>query len=157
MGTTGEWQQHFRTSCGELGAPRSEDKAVHRQLAAARLGAFMDGLAGRVGGSAERLFNILGISAHLLSKDVIALIALQILLGHWAFLIQFRREYFAFCDDLWLMLMEYGQQQAKRLIWREGSRMEIVLLMMSLPAIGMDLRRPIHPVALKWLHMQRRR
>ena len=121
-----------------------EQKAICRQLQGARLGGYVDGVDGRMGASGERDRDLLGLSCYMLARSTVKKIHLQILMGLWAFVLQYRREFFAYTDAIWLLIVQCPGKG--RIEWTEAARMEIITLMMALPGMTINLRRSICPL-----------
>eukprot|EP00971_Amphidinium_carterae_P129112 2557437-Amphidinium_carterae.1 len=86
------WQADLRERYDYWSAARSESKAGEQELAAKRLGFWVDGSSGRLGIGGERAGKLIGLSLHCLACLRLSKRDIQILSGLWAHAIQFRRE-----------------------------------------------------------------
>ena len=57
-----------------------------------RLGALIDGIAGRISPSGERFGMLIGLTGYVLSRPRVSKHMLQVVCGHWTNAFQFRRE-----------------------------------------------------------------
>lgn len=97
------------TNAGVLSSEKKKKEAV---LLAAELGAELDGELKTMGASCTRLLKTLQFTLHLLSKPFLKRKELQILLGRWVFILQFRRPEMSILQDGWTMIS--GKMKQKK-------------------------------------------
>ena len=79
----------------------SEKKRKRAVRMAEELGAEINGHAKTIGSSSTRLLKVLQLTLHLLGKSFLRKKDLQILLGRWVFILQFRRPGMSILNEVW--------------------------------------------------------
>ena len=105
-GQSGKEQALVEKLWADAGILSSEKKSVTEALAAVELGAFVGGKGQWVGGSAERLLKTIKLTMWLLEKGRLNRKRLQIVLGRWVFILQFRRPAMSHFEDAWQVIAE---------------------------------------------------
>ena len=128
------------TSAGVLSSEKKKKEAV---LLAEELGAELDGELKTMGASCTRLLKTLQLTVHILSKPYINRKELQILLGKWIFILQFRRPGMSMLQDVWTMISGKMKQKKTSVI---SCRREIFLLIMLCPLFHSNLGASVSKV-----------
>ena len=108
----------------QAGILSSAKKAVVDATSGVELGAFIGGKAQWIGGSPERLLKTAKASLWLLEANRLTRKRLQIILGRWVFILQFRRPAMSHFEDAWKVVAE------KRVTKEVWSRMKLELMLM---------------------------
>ena len=87
----GEWQHKVEGWWKEAGIVSSAEKSMRDEMEATELGAFLGGKGRWIGASAERLTKLIKTTLWLVGLRNIPRKMLQILMGRWIFVLQFRR------------------------------------------------------------------
>ncbi|CAK0894411.1 unnamed protein product [Prorocentrum cordatum] len=142
-GTISDFQERQRRAYSSARVPWSDKKAVCRQRRLFRMGAFVDGGAGRVGVTIDNLMSDGQMIMWLLAgKEKVTAKACLMVLGRLARAFEFRRPLFA-------TLNEQGGsalQQVVRL--PEGARTELLAALCLLPMAFTSIRATFDPVVL---------
>lgn len=96
-----------------------------------------------MGASCTRLLKTLQLTVHILSKPYINRKELQILLGRWIFILQFRRPGMSMLQDVWTMISGKMKQKKTSVI---SCRREIFLLIMLCPLFHSNLGASVSKV-----------
>ena len=97
----GEWQHHVERCWEEAGIISSKEKAVRDETTAVELGAYIGGKGRWIGASAERLLKVIKTTLWLIRRPRLAKKLLQVVLGRWVFVLQFRRPAMAHFQICW--------------------------------------------------------
>ena len=95
------WQEQMEETYKSLGVPYSQEKASSRELICEKLGALLDGDSGRLGVTTKRSLDFISLGLFLLGADKVPTKWVQILLGKYVHLLQFRRPLFSQVNHLW--------------------------------------------------------
>ena len=114
----------------------AEDKHVLAARDAVELGVNINGDAGLVGGSPERLHKLVVATLMLLGQTLPRVKWVQILLGRWIFVLQFRRPAMAALSKCW----NYVKKGQDRRRWWPVVQQELSTLLCLLPLLHTDLR-----------------
>ena len=120
----------------------SEDKHVYSASVATELGVEVNGELGLMGGSATRIFKAMLATLGLVKHPLPSIRIVQVVLGRWIFLLQYRRPAMAVLSRSWDYINKTGnRQRAWSVVCAEMSR----LLCLS-PLLQSDLRTTFSPV-----------
>ena len=97
----GEWLQKVEHWWEEAGIVSSREKAVRNATEATELGAFLGGKGQWIGASVERLVKVLRNTWWLVRQEKLSKKLLQVILGRWVFILQFRRPGMATFEAVW--------------------------------------------------------
>ena len=97
----GEWQHIVETAWESAGIVSSKEKAVRNAETAQELGAYIGGKGRWIGASAERLLKIIKTTLWLVRLPHIPKKLLQVVLGRWVFVMQFRRPGISRFSSVW--------------------------------------------------------
>ena len=86
------------TAAGVLSSEKKRKRAVK---VAEELGAEVNGISKTIGSSSSRLLKVIQLTLHLLNKPFLRRKDLQILLGRWVFILQFRRPGMSILNEVW--------------------------------------------------------
>ena len=86
------------------GIPTNEKKALERVVKAERLGAYLDGAVGTLGGSTSRLLELIGLGSHIRSLPRVTRKQLQVYCGKAVHVIQFRRCMLSYLHHIWKLI-----------------------------------------------------
>ena len=103
-----------------------------------RLGAWVNGVAGRVGPSGERCGDMAGFTLFLVGGASCSHKALQVAAGHWTNLFQYRKEVSCTLNRVWRVLVKWGAP--RRRVLPSIARRELLEALICLPLLQMDLR-----------------
>eukprot|EP00438_Fugacium_kawagutii_P005526 Skav227070 [mRNA] locus=scaffold72:1057412:1062770:- [translate_table: standard] len=103
-GKSQEEQDDLRRAYQFWGIPFNSKKAVEECLSAERLGAYLDGDRGRIGVTAKRTLECLGLSAWVLGQGQVSKKTLQVLAGKEIHCLQFRRPLMSVYDEIWKLI-----------------------------------------------------
>ena len=121
------------TNAGVLSSEKKKKVAVSL---AEELGAEIDGLQKTLGASCERLLKTIHLTLFILSKPFLRRKELQILLGRWIFILQFRRPGMSILNDVWAMIS--GKMKQKKVTVLDCRR-ELFLVMVLSPLFHSNL------------------
>ena len=130
------WQRTMEQTYRDLGVPFSEDKATSRELVCEKLGALLDGDRGLLGVTTKRSLDFISLGIFLLSSEKIPTKWVQILLGKYVHLLQFRRPLFSLVRLMWSRVGKF--HSGGPLSGRETD--EVLRLIFTLPLCYTDLR-----------------
>ncbi|CAK0876192.1 unnamed protein product [Prorocentrum cordatum] len=137
-GTISDFQERQRRAYSSARVPWSDKKAVCRQRRLVRMGALVDGDAGRVGVTIDNLMGIGQMIMWLLAgKEKVTAKACLMVLGRLARAFEFRRPLFATLNEA---------RQDVRL--PEGARTELLAALCLLPMAFTSIRATFDPVVL---------
>ncbi len=125
------------------GVLSSEKKRKRAEKLAEELGAEINGDIKTLGASSKRLLRVLQLTIHLLSKSFLRRKDLQILLGRWVFILQFRRPGMSILNEVWALTS--GQLKSKGASVA-GCRRELFTLMVLSPLLHTFLGASISPI-----------
>ncbi|CAK0855226.1 unnamed protein product [Prorocentrum cordatum] len=154
-GTISDSQERQRRACSSARVPWSDKKAVCRQRRLVRMGALVDGGAGRVGVTIDNLMSVGQMIMWLLAgREKVTAKACLMVLGRLARAFEFRRPLFATLNEVWIIpelraASERGGsalQQVVRL--PEGARTELLAALCLLPMAFTSIRATFDPVVL---------
>ncbi|CAK0842438.1 unnamed protein product [Prorocentrum cordatum] len=154
-GTISDFQERQRRAYSSCRVPWSDKKAVCRQRRLVRMGALVDGDAGRVGVTIDNLMSVGQMIMWLLAgKEKVTAKACLMVLGRLARAFEFRRPLFATLNEVWIIpelraASEQGGsalQQVVRL--PEGARSELLAALCLLPMAFTSIRATFDPVVL---------
>ena len=130
----GSWDSH--------GVLCSEDKHVRQAEVATELGVQINGPHGLVGASSDRIYKTLFATLALLEKGPPKVKQLQIILGRWIFILQYRRVAMSVLSRSW----DYFRfPRRKRSLWVLVKK-ELSHLMSLIPLLQFDLLTTFNPV-----------
>ena len=104
LGKSGAEQEEMRRAYQFWGIPYNVKKAITEVDQAERLGAFLDGKAGRIGVTVKRSLENLSLGIWLLSKGQTSRKSLQVFAGKEVHCLQFRRPLFSVYDEIWRLI-----------------------------------------------------
>ncbi|CAK0812349.1 unnamed protein product [Prorocentrum cordatum] len=154
-GTISDFQERQRRAYSSARVPWSDKEAVCRQRRLVRMGALVDGDAGRVGVTIDNLMSVGQMIMWLLDgKEKVTAKACLMVLGRLARAFEFRRPLFATPNEVWIIpelraASEQGGgalQQVVRL--SEGARSELLAALCLLPMAFTSIRATLDPVVL---------
>ncbi len=120
----------------------SEDKHVRGAAVSTELGVEINGELGLVGGGSSRVFKVILASLGLLRKSLPPVKLVQVVLGRWIFVLQFRRPMMAVLSRSWdYVNHRKGRQQSWAKLCTELGR----LICLS-PLVQCDLRTTFSPL-----------
>jgi len=138
LGTVHEWHEAMRKAYGEWQAVLSEGKAQTRVLEVKRLGAWVSGIAGRIGPPGERCGVLAGFTLFVRAQTTSSRKELQVAAGHWTNCFQYRKEASCIFNRLWRVMVRWGRQERRRL--PSIVKRELPEALVCLPLLHMDLR-----------------
>lgn len=106
------WQEIMERTYSSLGVPFSQEKASSRELICEKLGALLDGKNGRLGVTTKRSLDFISLGLFLLSVDKVPTKWVQILLGKYVHVLQFRRPLFSQVNWLWKRIGAFNRGNA---------------------------------------------
>ncbi|CAK0803605.1 unnamed protein product, partial [Prorocentrum cordatum] len=154
-GAISDFQKHQRRAYSSARVPWSDKKAVCRQRRLVRMGALVDGDAGRVGVTIDNLMSVGQMIMWLLAgKEKVAAKACLMVLGRLARAFEFRRPLLTTLNEVWIIpelraASEQGGsalQQVVRL--PEGARSELLAALCLLLMAFTSVRATFDPVVL---------
>eukprot|EP00438_Fugacium_kawagutii_P006075 Skav200576 [mRNA] locus=scaffold917:283975:288745:- [translate_table: standard] len=101
VATGGEWQSKVEGWWQEAGILSSKKKMLQDSLSASELGAFFSGNYQWMGASTLRLFKLVKSTFWVITQPRLKRKMLQILMGRWIFVLQFRRPAMAHFEKVW--------------------------------------------------------
>lgn len=101
LGSVPKLQQAMELAYDSLGVPFSKDKASSRELQCEKLGAYIDGKGGRLGVTTSRALDFITLGLYMLSCEKVPTKWVQILMGKYVHIVQFRRPLFSLVDITW--------------------------------------------------------
>ncbi|CAK0903887.1 unnamed protein product, partial [Prorocentrum cordatum] len=135
----GELAQVARERYQSFGVPRSENKAVIREVKSQSLGEAIDGAQGTIVPPAQFVQRLVSLTIETLRRKVVAQKWMQILAGRWVRCLLFRREAMMCFTELWRFLVRIKGQASLPAKVRE----ELIAARTLLPLLRCDLRVPI--------------
>ena len=120
----------------------SEDKHVRQAKVAVELGVQINGEAGLLGASANRIYKTFLATLALLSRGPPKIKQLQIILGRWIFILQYRRVAMSVLSQSWDYLTQFRRRKA---LWKTVSA-ELSHLVIMIPLLQFDLLTVFNPV-----------
>ena len=121
---------------GQEGVLCAEDKHVYAAESAVELGVNLNGKDGLLGASPTRLHQLMVVTLRLLELNNPKVRWVQIVLGRWIFVLQFRRPAMATLSKCW----NYTKQTQDRRRWWPTVREELSMLLCITPLLHYDLR-----------------
>lgn len=97
-------QERLRRAYAFWGIPYNSKKAIEECECAERLGAFLDGKAGRIGVTVRRYLESLSLGLWVLQSRFVSRKALQVFAGKEVHCLQFRRPLFSVYDEIWKLI-----------------------------------------------------
>ena len=125
----------------EHGVLCAQDKHVIGSVNAIELGVQLDSQAGLVGGSPERFHKLLTVTIMLLEQRLPKVKWVQVVLGRWVFILQYRRPAMSVLSKCWNYM-----QKADRRRWWPIVRKELTSLLFLAPLLHTDLRTTFSPL-----------
>lgn len=121
-----------------LGVPYSKEKGESRVQCSEKLGAQLDGARGTLGASRKRCLELVSLGQYLQQLDRVPTKWIQIFLGKFVHIMQFRRPLFSMVEHLWKRVVRFsgGPLTGKEV-------MEIDVLLCLLPLCYCNLRAGI--------------
>ena len=135
-----ELAENAWTAAGVLSSEKKRKRAVK---VAEELGAEVNGVSKTIGSSSSRLLKVLQLTLLLLSKPFIRRKDLQILLGRWVFILQFRRPGMSLLHEVWSLTSGQLKKKGASVI---GCRRELFGLMFLAPLFHTFMGANISPV-----------
>ena len=138
-------QLHYlaELSWSDSGVLSSEKKRQQGVEVAQELGAFIDGVSQTIGSSPERFLRLAQATLWTLQQPFLSKKILQVILGRWVHVIQFRRPAMSFLNDSWRFIS--GKSMSQKLIY--SVRRELFGVLCSIPLLhtflGSDISRVI--------------
>ena len=120
----------------------SSDKHVYQAPVATELGVEVNGPLGLMGASATRIFKAVLASLHLIGGRPLSSRMVQVVLGRWIFILQYRRPSMAVLSRAWDYI---NQPQRNTRCWQTLCQ-EITLLIGLSPLLQFDLRMEFNTV-----------
>ena len=102
----GEWQVLVEGWWEQAGIVTSKDKTIKDATTATELGAFISGNNRWIGASCERLLKVCKTTLWLISQPTIPRKLLQVIMGRWVFIMQFRRPAMSHFEAVWEVISE---------------------------------------------------
>ena len=133
------WQLGMEESYDSLGVPFSKEKATSRELVCEKLGALLDGKVGRLGVTTKRAIDFISLALFLISSEKVPTKWVQIMLGKYVHLLQFRRPLFSLVRLLWRRV---GRFNAGACLGPDDVD-EVFRLVFTLPLCYTDLRAQV--------------
>ena len=130
------------TSWASHGVLCAEDKHILASQDATELGVNIQGKLGLVGGGPLRLHKLLCATLILIGHKLPKVKWVQIILGRWIFVLQFRRPAMAILSQSW----NYTKAGQDRRRWWPVVQRELSMLICLVPLIHTDLRMTFSPV-----------
>ena len=96
-----KWQTKVEDWWEAIGIVTSKKKTVTNATEASELGAYIDGSGQWIGGSCERLLKLCKTTLWALDHGTLGKKALQIVMGRWVFVLQFRRPAMSHFEAVW--------------------------------------------------------
>ena len=125
-----------------MGVLCSVEKHVYQAQVATELGVEVNGLLGLMGASATRIFKAVLASLHLVKGRPLAIRTVQVVLGRWIFILQYRRPAMAVLSRAWDYL-KHPRRNTRP--WKVLCQ-EVSLLVCLSPLLQFDLRTRFNPV-----------
>lgn len=116
--------------------PYSSEKSSSREPVTETLGALVDGKRGVIGVSTHRALDLISLGIHLMSLEKVPTRWLQVFLGKFVHVLQFRRPLFGLIRHLWNRIQRFGT--GRGLSPKEIE--EVWVLVCTLPLCYTDLR-----------------
>ena len=138
-------QLHYlaELSWSDSGVLSSEKKRQQGVEVAQELGAFIDGVSQTIGSSPERFLRLAQATLWTLQQPFLSKKILQVILGRWVHVIQFRRPAMSFLNDSWRFIS--GKSMSQKLVY--SVRRELFGVLCSIPLLhtflGSDISRVI--------------
>eukprot|EP00438_Fugacium_kawagutii_P033546 Skav210145 [mRNA] locus=scaffold268:110196:114229:+ [translate_table: standard] len=125
MPIAGRWQASVEEWWEDAGIVCSRHKSVVNETKATELGAFISGRHRWIGASPERILKLAKTTLWLLSKEVVPRKLLQVVMGRWIFILQFRRPSMAHFQKVWETIssdtpyktMDLAKQELATALW----------------------------------------
>ena len=129
---------HFRTveAWKQSGVLCAEDKHVRGSVDGTELGVNIQGEEGWLGGSPSRLQKVIAVTLMLLGQKLPKPRWVQVVLGRWIFILQFRRPAMAILSNCW----NYLRSGHDRRRWWPVVKHELATLICLAPLLQSDLR-----------------
>ena len=131
-------QQSIRSIYEGLGVPFSKDKGEVRVSATDKLGAHLNGDEGTLGLGQARAVELLSLGLHLCGSHSVPTKWVQIFMGKFVHVMQFRRPLFCLVERLWSRVTNFTAGPL-----RKGEVEELLLLLCMMPLCYTDLRAKI--------------
>ena len=129
-------QQSMQGLYKKAGVPFSSEKSSIREPVTETLGALVDGSRGVLGVSTHRALDLISLGLHLMSLEKVPVKWLQVYLGKFVHVLQFRRPLFGLVKYLWKRLQYFGVGRGLG----PNEVQEIFVLICTLPLCYTDLR-----------------
>ena len=139
-----EWHELARDLYRAGNVPTSAEKAGVRKSRVTRLGALIDGVAGRISPSGERFGMLIGLTGYVLSLPRVNKHTLQVLCGHWTNAFQFRREASSYLSKVWSLISKMSNWSY--FILPLSVRREFISCLALLPLLQFNLRAALDPM-----------
>eukprot|EP00438_Fugacium_kawagutii_P030575 Skav232830 [mRNA] locus=scaffold2600:52216:56365:+ [translate_table: standard] len=100
-GEGADQQRQVEDAWEKAGIVVSQGKSIVDQTSVSELGAFIGGKSGWIGASTERLNKVAKVTLWLLREKVLSKKSLQVVMGRWIFILQFRRPAMSHFEIVW--------------------------------------------------------
>ena len=131
-------QKNIRQIYEGLGVPYSKEKGEIRVTSTDKLGAHVDGSEGTLGISQGRAVELISLGLHLCGAKRVPTKWVQIFLGKFVHVMQFRRPLFCLVEKLWSRVTKFSAGPL-----RPEEVEEVLLLLVMLPLCVCDLRAKV--------------
>ena len=135
-------QEQMEMAYTRLGVPFSEEKATIREACCEKLGAFINGVGGKLGITTSRALDFITLVFYLASCDRVPTRWFQIVLGKFVHIVQFRRPMFSMVEHAWKRLRQFHGAGP----FSPGELDEFLVLCMCLPLAFTNLRAKTLPM-----------
>lgn len=141
-GTKSSIQVAMEAAYENLSVPYSKDKASTREEVFEKLGAFVDGRKGMIGVTSKRQLELLSLILFMMQQEKVPTKWLQILLGKFVHVVQFRRALFSCISKSWRRLQVFHAGSSLS----AGELDEWSVISFLLPLIRTDLKAGVSGV-----------
>ena len=131
-------QRSIRSIYESLNVPYSKDKGEVRVTSSDKLGAHINGDEGTIGIGQLRAIELLSLGLHLVGSQRVPTKWVQIFMGKFVHVMQFRRPLFCLVEKLWARITKFSAGPL-----RKAEVEEVLLLLALLPLCYSDLRAGI--------------
>eukprot|EP00435_Cladocopium_sp_Y103_P016708 s1499_g4.t1 len=142
IGISQQLHEHAVSSWASHGVLCAEDKHVLGHQDATELGVNIQGDLGLLGGGPQRLHKLLCATLILLGHNLPKVKWVQIILGRWIFVLQYRRPAMAILSQSW----NYTKAGQDRRRWWPVVQRELSMLVCLTPLLHADLRMSFSPL-----------
>ena len=132
-------QEQMEMAYSTLGVPFSEEKATIREACCEKLGAYINGRTGKLGITTSRALDFITLVLYLASSERLPTRWVQVVLGKFVHIVQFRRPMFSMVELAWKRLHNFHSANPMS----AGELDEFMTLCMCLPLAYSDLRAKV--------------